>query len=155
MPSDPIQFDVNGLYILLSDLGAERQFHWGIYLALSAEHGRVYHLINNIATDGNWEYDTHLSYGVPKSKTLLVAEKIAVMDPVLHEPLGDRLATVSATPPVTCRIWLKRALHDLDDEGFIKLTGTVDAIEMDLETSATENKYRGIRTVEQSRLSIA
>jgi hypothetical protein len=32
MPSDEIIFERNGLYLLLSDIGAERQFHWGIYM---------------------------------------------------------------------------------------------------------------------------
>ncbi|CEL08672.1 hypothetical protein ASPCAL11817 [Aspergillus calidoustus] len=122
MPSDKLYFDPNGLYILLTDMGAPDQFHWGFYLAESEDHGRVYHLINNKDTNYGWEYDSHWTDGVPKSKALLLAHKIAVMDPGLHKPMGALLEAVSADLPVTCRVWLKRALHDLDDAGFIALT---------------------------------
>ncbi|RDW84101.1 uncharacterized protein DSM5745_04427 [Aspergillus mulundensis] len=154
-PTGEIDFDINGLYILLSDIGAEWQFHWGFYLATKPGEGRVYHLVNNIETNHKWEYRTRLSRGVPHSISLLVALKIAVMDPALHGALGDRLKAVSQTPPVTCRIWLKRALQDLDDEGYIKLKGGVDDIELEGESAAVENKHAKIRQVIASRLSAA
>lgn len=56
---------------------------------------------------------------VPKSKALLVALRIAVMDPTLHSSLTERLAAVPVTPPVTCRLWLKQAPFHLDNEGYI------------------------------------
>lgn len=154
MPNNPIAFDPNSLYILLSDLGAERQFHWEFYLAITETDGQQYHLVNNADTGNTWKYLSRSTRGIPKALTLLVAMKIAVMDPALHGPLGARLEDVSTAPPVTCRVWLKRALRDLDDEGFIQLTGQVADVELELETAAVENRARNIWTVGISSFSI-
>lgn len=137
---DEISFDTNGLYILFSDIGAMSQFHWGLYLALSPNHGIVFHVVNNITTGGRWQYQTKTSTGVPSSRTLLLAMKIAVMDPSLHSSLVARLAAVPVTQSITCRIWLKQALFDLDNEGYIKLTKEVDDIEMEGILFAEQNK---------------
>ncbi|KAL3479801.1 hypothetical protein BJX99DRAFT_61627 [Aspergillus californicus] len=155
MPHNPISFEPNGLYILLSDLGSEWQFHWAFYLAMTAHSGRILHLINNIDTDHVWKYVSRFMVGVPKTSTLLVALKIAVMDPVLHEPLDSRLAAVSQAPPVTCRTWLRRALEILDDEGFIKLTGCVEDLELEVESKAVGNRAMNCRTAEVSELIVA
>ncbi|KAL3456711.1 hypothetical protein BJX64DRAFT_270156 [Aspergillus heterothallicus] len=155
MPSDKLHFDANGLYIILSDIGALDQFHWGYYLAVSENHGRLYHLINNKDTGYKWKYDSHPTHNVPKSKALLVAHKIAVMDPALHAPLGEMLEAVSDAPPVTCRIWLLRALQELDDAGFIKLTAEPGDIERDAEGQAAENRLSDRRTIEYSNWSAA
>ncbi|RAL11823.1 uncharacterized protein BO97DRAFT_86861 [Aspergillus homomorphus CBS 101889] len=93
--------------------------------------------------------------GVPKSITLIVGLKIAVMVPVLHQALSDRLEIVSQEPPVTCRIWLKRSLQDLDDEGYIKLTHSVDGVAQEADDAAVDNRARGIRSVGTSYLSKA
>jgi hypothetical protein len=53
--SAPIEFDVNGLYVLVSETGEVKYFHWGFYLALSKAHGRVYHMVNNIDTNHQWQ----------------------------------------------------------------------------------------------------
>lgn len=62
------------------------------------------------------------------------------MDPILHGSLAERLADVPVTEPVTCRLWLKRALFALDDEGYTGLTKEVDDIEMEGTILAEENK---------------
>ncbi|KAG2412883.1 hypothetical protein HFD88_010440 [Aspergillus terreus] len=155
MQRDPVSFDTNGLYILVSDIGAEAQFHWCFYLATSAKEGQIFHLINNEDTGHTWQYQTKPSEDVPLSITLLVGRKIAVMHPNLHGPLAERLAAVSTTPPVTCRLWLKRALSDLDDEGYIQLKESVDWIEEEAFIDALENKPRGRRTVQNSAGSVA
>lgn len=152
---DPISFDTNGLYILLSDIGYERQFHWGFYLATGPEQGHVYHLVNNVDTGYEWKYKHGFTTNVPFSITLLAAVKIGVMDALLHNPLGERLKAVSQAQPITCRTWLMRALYDLDDEGYIKLIGKLDEIEIDAELKAVENKARKITTVEKSMFSAA
>ncbi|KAL2833846.1 hypothetical protein BDW59DRAFT_64592 [Aspergillus cavernicola] len=155
MPDDPISFDINGLYILLSDLGSERQFHWAFYLAKDLNSGPMYHVVNNADTQHQWQYISRMMTGTPKDKTLLVALKIAMMDPVLHDALGARLDAVSITPaPVTCRIWLKRALEALDDEGYIQLIATVDDVELEAEMMAVENRARRLRTVATSKLGL-
>jgi hypothetical protein len=63
------------------------------------------------------------------------------MDPGLHKPMGALLEAVSADLPVTCRVWLKRALHDLDGAGFIALTSpkAVGDIEREAERQAAHN----------------
>lgn len=121
MARQPIELDQNGLYILVSDMGSDLQYHWGLYLAKTPEEGEIFHVVNNITTNHEWQYQTKHSRNVKESVTLLVALKIAVVVPVLHEPLAERLGAVSTSPPITCRLWLMRALHDLDSGGLIKL----------------------------------
>lgn len=89
------------------------------------------------------------------SKTLLVALKIAVMDPCLHEPLAERLAAVPVTQSVTCRLWLRQALFDLDNEGYIKLTRTVDEVLTEGSSIADLNQRRRRRRVKPSEGSDA
>ncbi|OBT85247.1 hypothetical protein VE02_05179 [Pseudogymnoascus sp. 03VT05] len=149
MPSDPIVFDVNGLYIILSDIGNERQFYWGFYLATEPNSGIIYHVVNGPQTGYHWKYQTKKSHNVPSSVALLTGMKVAVIEPLVHEALGEKLATVPVEDSsryglITCRIWLKEALHILDDEGFIKLIGTVSLIE---DETAADNRPRGKRTV--------
>ncbi|KAK1144126.1 hypothetical protein N8T08_005788 [Aspergillus melleus] len=155
MSNSPITFDTNGLYILVSNIGAVRQFHWGLYLATTPNDGRVSHMVNNIETGYKWRYRTRISNNVPISKSLIVAVKIAVMDPALHGALAGRLKVVSEDPPISCLIWLRRALKDLDDEGFIKLFAKVEDIVMDAEIMAEKNLLRQQRTVEKSSHSAA
>ncbi|KAF7588087.1 hypothetical protein BBP40_006186 [Aspergillus hancockii] len=147
MTVNPITFDTNGLYILLSDLyillsdlGSDIQFHWAFYLVRSPGHGVMFHMINNIETGNTWKYQSKSITGIPNTLNVLVAMKIAVIDPTLHAALAERLASVSDTAPVTCCLWLKRALQDLDDEGYIQLAGKVDDIEEDGLTEAAENQ---------------
>lgn len=86
---------------------------------------------------------------------LLAALKIAVMDPILHDPLATRLPQVSQTPPVTCRVWLKRALEELDEEGYIELLGSVDRIEEQAADLAFKNKLLRRRSVGKCDFSVA
>ncbi|KAE8417866.1 hypothetical protein BDV36DRAFT_255611 [Aspergillus pseudocaelatus] len=146
MPNIPISFDRNGLYILVSDIGSDIQFHWAFYLVQSRGQGIMFHVINSLETSNQWQYQTKPIIGTPYSLNLLVAVKIAVMDPALHRALADRLAAVPDTPPITCRLWLKRALLELDEEGYIQLTGKVDDIEQEALIEAAENQPRRIRT---------
>ncbi|KFY81852.1 hypothetical protein V500_11023 [Pseudogymnoascus sp. VKM F-4518 (FW-2643)] len=140
-------------YILfLSDIGSERQFHWGFYLATEPKSGIVYHVINGPQTGDRWQYQTKKSHNVPSSVNLLTAMKIAVIEPLLYEALAARLATVPVEDSsryglITCRVWLKEALHILDDEGYINLTGTVPLVEDEAVETAADNRPRGRRTV--------
>ncbi|KKZ64073.1 hypothetical protein EMCG_01569 [[Emmonsia] crescens] len=84
--------------------------------------GVVYHLINPPGTT-LWEYESKTTANVIESRSLLVALQVAVMEPVLHESLGDRLAEVRTGysnrfhENMTCRVWVKEALSDLDGYG--------------------------------------
>ncbi|KAJ9293156.1 hypothetical protein DTO271G3_8100 [Paecilomyces variotii] len=160
MNSGDIILDKNGLYILLSDIGAELQFHWGLYLAKEPTHGVIFHVICGPHTGNKWKYQMKLSSNVPSSFNLLLAIKIAVIDPVLHDSLAERLAQVpvqdsSRYGRITCRVWLKEALEELDNEGYIALKATVNKIEEDAIIEAEENRARGLRTVIKSPLSKA
>ncbi|KAL4904117.1 hypothetical protein BDW74DRAFT_32198 [Aspergillus multicolor] len=157
LSNTPISFTPNTLYIILSDIGSDRQFHWEFYLHKSPPHdGHQMHLVNNADTNHEWEYVSRATPAgtIPKDITLLVALEIASMDPVLHNALDERLARVSIEGPVTRRVWMKRALRELDEEGFICLSGKVDEIELEAETYAVENVARGVRSVERSAFGI-
>lgn len=151
MPDNEISFNTNGLYILISDIGEVLRFHWGLYLALSPGHGIILHTVNNRDTGHQWQYQTKANIGVPNSKPLLVALQIGLIGPDLHGPLAERLATVPVTPPVTCRLWLKQALFDLDNEGYIGLMNEVNDIKMEGILPAERNKTNNQRTAEMSR----
>ena len=155
MPSDPLVFDANGLYILLTDIGAEIQFHWAFYLATSSSSGIIFQLINTPATGDTWQYQTKDSTDVPSSTNLLVAMKIANLEPLLHSALSDRLPQIpiSRSPrygDITCRVWLKETLHELDNEGYIQLIESVDYIEDEALMEAAENRPRDTRSVIKS-----
>ncbi|KAL4915372.1 hypothetical protein BDW62DRAFT_203682 [Aspergillus aurantiobrunneus] len=60
------------------------QFHWAFYLATTPRSGRILHFVNNIDPGHVWKYVSRLMTGVLKSSMLLVALKIAVMDPVFY-----------------------------------------------------------------------
>ncbi|RMD43095.1 hypothetical protein DV735_g2000, partial [Chaetothyriales sp. CBS 134920] len=162
MSSDPILFDTNGFYLLLTDIGAEMQFHWGLYLAKAPSHGITFHLINGPHTGNTWKYQSKTTHNVPSSVNLLVAIKIAVIDPALHTDLARKLAELPVTTssrygPITCRVWVKEALHELDDEGYIaiKPEHTVDDIELEAVQLAAGNKMAATRSVVKSPLSKA
>lgn len=109
MPSDQITFETNGFYLLLSDIGAERQFHWGLYLVKGPSNGVTFHLIKGPQTGNKWQYQTKKTTNVPNSVNLLVAIKLAVMNPSLYTALADKLAkipvgTSSRYGPITCRV---------------------------------------------------
>ncbi|KAJ5359608.1 uncharacterized protein N7496_012021 [Penicillium cataractarum] len=154
--STPCNFEVNGLYILLTDRGENSfAFHWGFYLHQSGISGCIYHLIND---DGpaSWRFDSRLSENVMFSQRLLAAIKIGVIDLVLHQALPDRLQEIPIAystrfhESITCRVWLKEALFALDDEGYVKLTRSVDEIEAEAKILAIQNKSMGQRTVSRS-----
>ncbi|KAL4904119.1 hypothetical protein BDW74DRAFT_179213 [Aspergillus multicolor] len=153
MSNDPATFEQNGLYILVSNINKVRQYHWSLYLATARDKGRIFHMVNSIETNYQWRYRSYMSANVPKSKTLIVAVRITVMDPVLHGPLGDRLEAVSTEPPISRLVWLRRALKDLDDEGFIKLLAKMDEIELDAEMMAEDNLEHQKRSVEKCNYS--
>ncbi|KAF7122518.1 hypothetical protein CNMCM5793_000543 [Aspergillus hiratsukae] len=154
--SSQITFDVNGLYILLSDRGDKSYtFHWGFYLHQAEKSGYLYHLVNE-SDSTSWRFEARPSKNIMHSQRLLVALKIGVLDPALHQALLDRLGQIPIAHStrfhenITCRVWLKEALFALDDEGYIKLTQGVNDIEEEAKNFAMRNKSRGTKTVARS-----
>lgn len=160
MPSDPINLEPNGLYIVISNLGYDRLFHWGLYLATSRDEGLIYHLVGQVSIEETWYYRVKYCTGVPLDQELLLAFKIGVLDPVLHEPMAQRLLDVPQGYStrfggrVTSRVWVKEALYLLDQEGYIKLTAEVDEIESEAVDLASWNQPRGTRSVERCSNSL-
>lgn len=156
--TDPVQFacldfEVNGLYILLSDRGDNSwTFHWQFYLHQATNKGTVSHLVNE-ANSPDWKFETWPSENVAYLTPLLGGLKIAVLDPVLHQAFIDRLAQIPIADSVryrekiTCRVWLKEALYALDDEGYISLTASVEDVETKARNLAIINKSSGARTL--------
>ncbi|KAJ5420904.1 hypothetical protein N7465_003423 [Penicillium sp. CMV-2018d] len=154
-------FEVNGLYILLSDRGDKSYaFHWGLYLHQATSLGFIYHLVNTVNST-TWRFEPKPSQNVADSQALLVALRIGVLDSSLHQHFLDRLYQIPIADSVrfreriTCRVWLKEALFALDDEGYIKLSRGVNAIEAEANTLAIQNKSLGRRMVARSNGSQA
>lgn len=157
----PLKFDTNGLYLLLSDLGDGYRFHWGLYLAKSGDSGTIFHITNSDDDAKAWVYEAKESGNVGKSQRLLIGLKIAVMDPALHESLQGRLQQVPIAyssrfkEEITCRVWAKEALFELDSEGYISLTVPVEDIEEEAKSVAMLNRHRRARSIVKSQGSIA
>lgn len=153
-----LEFETNGLYLLLSQRGDTYTFHWGLYLAKTPKEGEIFHLINP-KNSAAWRYEHKLSANLGSSNRLVLALKVAVMELALHDALRARLSQIPIQDStrfrerITCRVWIKEALFALDDEGYIKLTGTVDQIEQDAKNKAMANKSQGTKTVSKSALS--
>lgn len=164
MPSNPIAFEPGSLYILVSDIGDDLHFHWGLYLAKTASEGQIFHLIRGPHTDDAWTYQTKPTTkdAIPHSVTLLVGVRIGFIEEILQERLEERLAqfydeevtndssTEENDNDMSCRLWVKAALYMLDQEGFITVTGTIEALEMEAWSEAIDNKPRDRRAVIQS-----
>ena len=155
MATDALRFDSNSLYILLSDLGDDYRFHWGLYLAKSPESGIISHLTNPENTT-TWTYEAKSSANASSSGSLIIAVKVATIEPELVDTLCNRLAKIPIgysahfREDITCRVWVKEALFALDEDGYIKLVKSVDDIEMEAKTAAMVNKYRKQRSVIKS-----
>ncbi|KAI5787316.1 hypothetical protein EDC01DRAFT_661397 [Geopyxis carbonaria] len=153
MSSDTaLNFEPNSLYILLADRGADITFHWSFYLTVSSESGFFFHVLNSALNPNEWAYQTHAMTSTNVPSTVLLAVKVAVVEPVLHDALSERLGTVPLTRSprygdVTCRVWLKEALFVLDDEGYIKLTRDIELIENNAAFEAARNKVKRGRSV--------
>lgn len=158
MPSNPITFDPT--VCTLSNMGEKMHFHWGLFLATDSRNGTVFHLVNHRDTNFEWKFATKPNRNMSSSVTLLLASKIAVMDPVLHQPLEDTLASVPIVSslrygPISCRSWVKEALETLDDSGFIKLTQNVDIIEETLVRRAEARRVVDSKATEKNPGSVA
>ncbi|CAI7591950.1 unnamed protein product [Penicillium glandicola] len=142
-----LTFEVNGLYILLSDRDDKSYtFHWRLYLHQSTTSGSIYHLLNDVDPT-IWRFEHLSDQTVSYDKALLGALKIGVLDPILHVHLLE----LRFRERITCRVWLKEALFALDDEGYIMLTRSVDDIEAEARNLGLQNKSLGRRTVIRSR----
>lgn len=155
-----LNFEINGLYLLLSDRGDTYTFHWGLYLAKSSSDGVIFHLINPVNSTA-WIYEAKSTRNVSQSVRLLLALQVGVLDPVLHGSLSDRLAQIPIQystrfrEHMTCRVWIKEALFALNEEGYIKLIKSIDAIENEAKFQAMRNKSQGEQTVAKSSGSSA
>lgn len=122
-------FQPNGLYLLLSDIKDPGRYHWGLYLSIGRGHGRVFNMVNSEKTNWEWDYQEGPTSGVPGSINLLIAFKLGDIEPDWHEALALRLSMVSRDEPISCRVWAKRALSELDGEDYIKLGRSVEELE--------------------------
>lgn len=159
-PSEPLQFEPNGLYLVLCDRNDDYTFHWGFYLASTAQSGVIHHLINQ-QPSGAWAYEAISSENTPYSERLLVGIKVAVMDPVLHDAMAERLTQVPVAyssrfrEDITCRVWIKEALFALDEEGFIKIVADITGIEREALSLAMFHKNRRTTAVTMSKYTQA
>ncbi|KAM5438414.1 hypothetical protein MferCBS31731_004991 [Microsporum ferrugineum] len=153
-----LPFEANGLYVLLSDRGDLWTFHWGLYLANTKDNGTVYHLVNP-PNSNDWMYEAKQSNNVQNSNRLLVALKVGIVEPLLHEMLGQCLSEVPIQystrfhENITCRVWLKEALYELNERGLLNITKSVDSIEEEAKGAAMINKSSMAKSVIKSTIT--
>ncbi|CRG82726.1 hypothetical protein PISL3812_00071 [Talaromyces islandicus] len=159
-----VKFEPGSLYILLSDVGDNLQFHWGLYLAITASIGHIFHFVCGPRTGFQWAFQAKKirENAIPYSVTLLAGVKIADMDECLQGPLASRLATIHnseylrSLPParISCVEWIREALVTLDQERYIKLIGDIGELETEAWMLAAQNKTCKRRTIINSQFCI-
>lgn len=123
----------------------------------------MYHATNE---SGNkiFEYKERVDSNINDSVNFLVAVKVAVMDSVLWDSLGNILSPPDKHPdgqmPIddstTCRTWVLRAVGMLDDFGYIKLKHEkLKSLEDECRFFAEQNLLESERSVMKSRFSTA
>lgn len=85
----------------------------GAYTLHSARNMALYFIQSTIVTRATNGSIKESKYQSTKFKVPASCSQIAVMDPALHSPLAERPAAVPVTPPVTCRLWVKRVAEFL------------------------------------------
>ena len=81
---------------------------------------------------------------------MLVAVKIGAIDEDLQESLIATLAEVSTDEPVTCRVWVRRALEEVHERGFVMLNGRISEAEAEAADLAFRNRMTREQSVEWS-----
>ncbi|KAJ5736720.1 uncharacterized protein N7483_001845 [Penicillium malachiteum] len=157
----PLVFEQNAIYIALLDRGDTYLFHWELYLATSATEGVIFHATDD-AQPGVWEYKRAPTNEMPELRRLVLALKIGSVEPVLHNALSERLATVPMTrfsprfgEQLSCRVWLKEALFVLDDEGYVNLGKGPAEIEEEAKYLGMMNKSKNQRKIMRSRMCMS
>ncbi|OJD16788.1 hypothetical protein AJ78_03078 [Emergomyces pasteurianus Ep9510] len=99
--------------------------------------GTLFEVTNpNPSNDNLWTYNATILTALTNKHNPLCALKISTIEPLLHEPFQALLGTIPIIPysqrfgeKITCRVWLKEALYELDQGGFIQLLWPVEEIE--------------------------
>ncbi|KAJ5948458.1 hypothetical protein N7454_001765 [Penicillium verhagenii] len=157
----PLVFESNALYIAILDRGDTYLFHWELYLAKTATEGIVFHITND--TDQTaWEYKQTSTSEMPQLRRLLLALKIGSVEPVLHNALSNRLASITLSPfssrfseHLNCRVWVKEALFVMDDEGYVNLSKGPGEIEEEARYLAMLNKSKSERKAIRSKMCMS
>ncbi|KAK3903509.1 hypothetical protein C8A05DRAFT_32755 [Staphylotrichum tortipilum] len=147
--------DPNGLYVILSTQpeGGSAKLDWSLYLhrpvppstpeessssgggAAGGEgegepgEGEGGGLIFRITADaqGQWSYaPASIGSTMTDAAETVAAVKVASVEPLLHEPLRERVAQVPRENterygPLDGRAWVLRAMDELDDGGYIQI----------------------------------
>lgn len=136
-----LKFEANGLYLFLSERCHKLTFHWGLYLAKSPDTGTVYHLLHN---GDVWSLETQPGDNLIKTRSFSLALRIAIIEPALHGFVSECLEAIPIKTyssrfreDVTCRVWVKEALYELDQSGLIKLVWPIYQIETDASVKAS------------------
>jgi hypothetical protein len=158
MAIEPLELDVDGLYIIVRDLGDTYRFHWGLYLATRTSTGDLSHAVNTV-NKNSWAYEVRRDINLIDWR-FLAAVKVGIIETELHDALRSRLREIPMgyssrfKEDMSCRVWVKEALFALDNEGFIQLVGSVNAIDMEAKAEAMRNKLEGRRTIIKSSGSL-
>ncbi|EEH06669.1 conserved hypothetical protein [Histoplasma capsulatum G186AR] len=103
--------------------------------------GTLFELTNpNPSNEKLWTYRTTLLTSFTNRHNPLCALKISNVEPLLQADFHALLATIPVIPysqrfgeETSCRVWLKEALYELDQSGFIQLVRPVEEIEMEVQ----------------------
>lgn len=151
----PLIWSPNSLYTVLFDRGDKTYtFHWALYLHQTANSGFKYHLVNT-TNSTSWKFDPHAIEDINNDGSILAALEIGCLELMMHPHLLQRLEQIPILDSqrfrerITCRVWLKKAIYALDDEGYISLSKSVDEIEQRATLLAMQNKSLGRRTIAQ------
>ncbi|EGX94378.1 hypothetical protein CCM_02649 [Cordyceps militaris CM01] len=144
-----INFDIDSLYVILSEQSQPNSWHWGIYLHVDEAGGWIFHIRNSAHEP--WYFEHKRSETIMTSKTIMVALRVAIIRPkdmhgALQSFIGTTQSRIGMADPnqfgrLTCRTWVMQALYQLDQSGYISIMPgyTVQDIEFEADRSAELN----------------
>ncbi|PLB48317.1 hypothetical protein P170DRAFT_437985 [Aspergillus steynii IBT 23096] len=138
------QYEDYSIYIMLKSRGALPGFHWGLFIPTSSPAGELWHATNET---GGWVVTPTSTNEIPFSMALVLAYKIGSISPsglgAVKNILDNVPYNISHSPntnePFSCRIWVKDALVQLRENGFMLLRD-VSEIEEELIDRASDHK---------------
>ncbi|PGH20441.1 hypothetical protein AJ80_03587 [Polytolypa hystricis UAMH7299] len=123
---ETVPWELNCLYILLSDRGWVGTFHWALYLHQADLTGRLYHVVNR--DDGIWKLEVMECANKIRAADLMAAVRIGVILPEFFDMFDKGLSQATIRPhsprseePFSCRTWAMDALIELEQIGLIEI----------------------------------
>lgn len=136
MSFDNIRYADLTIYLILSHLPEQNNYHVGIYVALNGETGLIYHATGRSC---DFVYDGHMSENIQHSKEIRLALIIgrisqeAQLD-LIDDRIMPNVPVHNEDPAFDCWTWVRQALLELRTAGILQFSCTPEDIEAEART---------------------